>query len=340
MAGTVLITGISGFIARHVALAALNAGFKVRGTVRSLEKGDKVAVSLARHGVDPARLEFVAADLQEDAGWDKAVEGCDAVLHVASPFPMTQPRDRHALTPAARDGALRVLRAVHTAGVGRVVMTSSMVAVMYRPGRGREEVFGEQDWTDVNWGPLSAYVVSKTEAERAAWNYMERVGATESLTTVNPGLVVGPLLDKDIGTSIELFRMMMAGRYPAIPPVAFPTVDVRDVAHMHVEALARPDTGGRRLLASGGTQSLKELLSVVRETVPENSRKIPSMEVPAFMVRLLSGFDRNLAAVIPDLGTRPIADTSYVEALLGMTFRTPAEAIGQTARSLVALKMV
>ena len=222
MAGTVLITGISGFIARHVALSALAAGYKVRGTVRSLEKGDKVAVSLARHGVDPARLEFVAADLTRDTGWDKAVEGCNAVLHVASPFPMTQPRDRNALTPAARDGALRVLKAAHAAGVGRVVMTSSMVAVMYRPGRGAEEVFGEQDWTDVNWDPLSAYVVSKTEAERAAWDYMESVGATNRFTTVNPGLVAGPLLDKDIGTSVELFRMMMVGRYPAIPPGCVP----------------------------------------------------------------------------------------------------------------------
>ena len=109
---------------------------------------------------------------------------------------------------------------------------------------------------------------------------------------------------------------------------------------MHVEALAKPETGGRRLLASGGTQSLKELLGVIRETVPEKSRKIPSMEVPAFMVRLLSGFDRNLAAVVPDLGTRPIADTSYVEGLLGMTFRTPAEAVAETARSLVDLNMV
>lgn len=135
MTDAVLVTGIGGFIAKHVAKALLDAGFQVRGTVRSAAASETVTAMLRSVGSDVSRLTFVEADLDDDKPWRAAVNGCRYVLHLASPFPMQQPRDRETLVPAARAGAIRVLDAALSAGADRIVMTSSMVAMMYRAGR-------------------------------------------------------------------------------------------------------------------------------------------------------------------------------------------------------------
>lgn len=343
MTDTVLITGVSGFIARHVALVFLREGANIRGTVRSLDKADGVRKGLAAHdpaAADPARLSFVAADLTADAGWREAATGASAVMHVASPFPMAQPRDRNALTPAARDGALRVLNAALDAGVPRIVMTASMVTMMYRPNRPVLFPVRETDWTDIGWSALSAYVVSKTEAERAAWKRIEERGAKDRFTTIHPGLVVGPALDRDFGASIELVRMMMTGAYPAMPPAAYPIVDVRDVAGLHVAALKKPQTGGRRLMAVGGVMGMAEMSAALKKAAPDLAAKAPTSTLPSFIVRLAAMADRNLAAVIPDLGARPAPHADYVAALTGLAPRPAAEGLAATALSLAKVGAV
>lgn len=195
MADTVLVTGISGFIAKHVARALLEAGYLVRGTVRSADREGEVREALATHvGGASERLTFVQADLEGDAGWSEAAAGCAYVQHIASPFPMSQPRDREALVPQARQGTLRVLEAAAAAGAQRIVLTSSMAAMAYRPGRPAAFPVGETDWTDPEWRALSAYIVSKTRAEQAAWAWAEARGERERLTVVNPAFVLGPAL--------------------------------------------------------------------------------------------------------------------------------------------------
>ncbi len=338
MPDKILITGISGFIAKHIAYQLLQSGYEVCGTVRDLNKADRVKRSLGDAGADVSGLSFAAADLTKDDGWEKAADGCSGVMHVASPFPISQPRDRNALTPAARDGALRVLRASKNAE--RIVMTSSMVAMMYRPNRPTVMPVTENDWTDVEWNALSAYVVSKTEAERAAWKMAMEEGFKHRLTTVNPGLVLGPALDDDIGASLDIIRLFVTGAYPAVPPVSYPIVDVRDVATLHIKAYETPDTGGRRLIAASDTMALKEIAAILREALPDRAKKIPTRELPAFVVRLMALFDRNIASVIPDLGCLPQADTAYVKALTGMEFRTAREAVVAAARSLIDIKAV
>jgi len=338
MAQRILITGISGFIAKHVAHQLLQTGYEVCGTVRALNKADQVKRSLGDAGADVSRLSFASADLVNDDGWEKAADGCSGVMHVASPFPISQPRDRNTLTPAARDGALRVLRASKNAE--RIVMTSSMAAMMYRPNRPAVMPVTENDWTDVEWDTLSAYVVSKTEAEKAAWELATQEGFKHRLTTVNPGLVLGPALDDDIGASLDIIRLFITGAYPAVPPVSYPTVDVRDVAALHVKAFETPDAGGRRLIAASDTMALKEMALILREALPDRAKKIPTRELPAFVVRLMAIFDRSIASVIPDLGCTPQADTAYVKALTGIEFRTAREAVVAAARSLIDIKAV
>jgi len=340
MGKQILITGISGFIARQTAMLALNSGFQVRGTVRDLKKGERVTHSLAASGCNVGNLSLVEANLTHDDGWQEAVNGCDGVMHIASPFPMTQARDRFALVPEAEGGTLRVLKAAKKAGVKRIILTSSMVAVMYREGRGAVETMTENDWTDVNWKALGAYHVSKTQAEKAAWDFMDETKARHQLITINPGLVLGRLMDNDFGTSVEMVRMFMKGRYPAVPPLSLPVVDVRDVALMHLRAFERPETAGRRLLASAGSLTMAQLVQIIREIVPEHASKCPKRELPACLVRLLAKFDRNLAAVLPDIGTRVEVDMKPIEELLGMVFRSPREAVEQTALSLVQRKLV
>jgi dihydroflavonol-4-reductase len=334
---TVLLTGAGGFIARHTVIAFLRAGYNVRGTIRNLAKADALRASLVAHepaAADPARLSFVAADLNDDAPWSAAVEGVGAVAHVASPFPLDQPKDRNALTPAARGGALRVIGAALDAGIPRIVMTSSMVAMMYRPGRPKFFPVREGDWTDIGWDALTAYVVSKTEAERAAWSLVEARGAKARFTTVNPGLVLGPALDADFGTSLEVARMFMTGAYPAAPEAGLPIVDVRDVAELHVRAIERPETGGRRLMAATAGLSLAEFSRLLKQLEPDLARRAPGMELPAPIVRLLTHFAPRLAGVRQDLGSIPQPEAGYVERLTGLKFRPLEEAVGEAARSL------
>jgi len=338
MSKRVLVTGVSGFIAKHVAQQLLQKGYDVRGTIRTLQKAQAVERSLKDAGCDTSKLSFCAADLTADEGWPEAVAGCDAIIHLASPLPTQQPRDRNALVPAARDGALRVLRA--SGNAERIVMTSSVAAMMYRAGRSEVFPFSEDDWTDPDWKELSAYIVSKTVAERAAWDTAVVGGFKHRLTTINPGLVLGPPLDDDTGASLDVVRLFLKGAYPALPPAAFPIVDVRDVAALHIKAMELPETGGRRLIAAAETLSLSEVAGILREAFPAYEKKIPGKVLPAWLIRIAALFDRSLASVTPDLGVRPQPQTDYVTALTGLAMRPAREAIVSAGEALIRLKMI
>jgi dihydroflavonol-4-reductase len=340
VSGLVLVTGISGFIAKHVALQLLQEGYAVRGTVRTASRADEVRQTLESHGADVSRLSFVEVDLGSDTGWAKAAAGCDHVQHVASPFPIEQPRDREALVPEARAGALRVLEAARAADVKRIVLTSSVAAMMYRANRPREFVVKEGDWTDAEWKALSPYQVSKTRAERAAWAWAEERGWTDRLVAVNPGFVLGPALDARTGTSLDVIKLFLEGAYPAAPKVCFPVVDVRDCAAVHVKAMTAAGAAGRRLIAAGETLSLPEMGAILREGFPDYAKKIPKGSLPDFFVRFLSVFDRSLKSVTPDLGVAPGVDSAYVTELTGVSFRSADEAVREAARSLIESEAV
>ena len=120
----VLVTGISGYVGQHVATELLNAGYRVRGTVRDEAKSASVLKNLGGFA-DTKNLEFVKADLLNDKGWDDAVKGCAFVLHIASPFVLAVPKDENELIAPAVEGTQRVLNAAKRAGVKRAVLTSS-----------------------------------------------------------------------------------------------------------------------------------------------------------------------------------------------------------------------
>ncbi|WP_421792696.1 NAD-dependent epimerase/dehydratase family protein [Hyphobacterium sp.] len=336
----VLVTGISGFIAKHVALQLLQGGHEVVGTVRDTAKSDPVKETLVRHGADHNKISFVEADLTGDDGWAEAVAGCDYVQHLASPFPMEQPRDREALVPAAKEGVLRVTNAALDAGVKRIVVTSSLAAVMYHPKFKGNFTAGPEDWTDPEWKAISPYIVSKTRAELALWELLDQREARDKATVINPGLVLGPALDERIGTSLSVVELLLKAAYPASPPICFPTVDVRDLAALHVAAMESPNTAGLRLLAAADTLSMQETALVLRDAFPAFAKKIPTGELPAWLVRFMANFDRSLRSVTSDLGRRRNANTAYVTEKTGIAFRPAREAVIAAAESLIEFGVV
>lgn len=338
MPETVLLTGISGFIAKHVALQALNRGHVVRGSLRSASREAEVRDALRPHLEGPAaldRLSFVTADLGDDAGWDAAMTGVTAVVHTASPFPMAPPKDEMALIGPARDGTLRVLRAAHRAGINRVVLTSSVAAVMYSHNQG---IRNESDWSDVTDPVMMAYAKSKTLAEQAAWEFARGNGM--ELTTINPVLVVGAPLDRHFGTSLDVIVRVLKGRDPMLPDLHFSVVDVGDVARMHVIALEDPQTAGKRFLAAadGPGLSMVEMGRLFKQRYP--TRRIATMQAPKLMLRLLALVDPAVKSLLPELGRRRLVTNLRARGEMGMRFVSTEDSLAATADWLVKAGLV
>ncbi|TCC12452.1 NAD-dependent epimerase/dehydratase family protein [Kribbella soli] len=312
-----LVTGGSGYLATHLISRLLRDGQEVRTTVRSTSRSGDVRAAVRRGGADDLGLEIVEADLLADDGWLAAVDGCPEIHHVASPIPVVQPDDPDELIVPAREGTLRVLRAAQAAGARRVVLTSSFAAVGYTPKAGAE--FTEEDWTDPDTPGLAPYPRSKAIAERAAWDLM-RDAATE-LVVVNPTGIFGPTLTTDLRSSTQLIKMMLDGTMQVAPRARFGVVDVRDVADLHIRAMAEPDAAGNRFLAvaNGSTTSFLEIAQLLHRNLGANT---PTEEAPG-----------------PDL-PRPVIHNDRARKLLNWSPRPPETTILETARSLQALGLL
>ncbi len=338
---TVLVTGGSGFIGSHSILQLLAAGHDVRTTVRSLKREGDVRAMLKQGGAEPGpRLSFVAADLEKDAGWSEAVAGCDHVLHVASPFPSGIPANEDELIVPAREGALRVLRASRDAGVKRVVLTSSFAAIGYGH-KPQTAPFDETSWTEPNGDDVRPYVKSKTLAERAAWDFIAREGRDLELSVVNPVAVFGPVLAADYSTSILLVQRMMDGAMPGCPRLHFGVVDVRDVADLHIRAMMHPAAKGERFLAvAGDFMSVLEIAKVLKARMGVAAKRVPTLQLPNWLVRIAALRDPTVRQIVPELGKRKNGTNAKAKRILGWAPRSNEDAILATAESLVQLGLL
>lgn len=322
MPETVLLTGVSGFIAKHVAAKLLTAGHEVRGSLRRLDRAGEVRAALAPLVSAGAleRLSFVALDLEKDEGWKAAMQGATALVHTASPFPVAQPKDPQVLIRPAVEGTLRALGAAKAAGIARVVLTSSTIAVTNTAKPGVQD---ETDWCDPEATDSSPYAQSKTLAEHVAWDFAQDSGM--KLTTINPGFVMGPPLDRHYGSSIGVIRRILKGKDPMVPMLDFPVVDVRDVAEMHLRALERPEVAGMRILAVTGNMTMPEMAAALKRAYPQ--RRIATGVAPMVLLKLLAFFDPQIRAILPGVGkTRPISNARARE-VLGMRFIPAEEAL-------------
>ena len=340
MTNKVLLTGISGWIAKHTAIELLNAGYEVLGTIRNNNLVDQTKQTISKYA-STEKLSFVELDLLKDDGWNEASKGCRYIFHIASPFPMKVSSNRESLLPVAVDGTLRVLNAGLNAGVEQIIKTSSIVAMFRKPNRTNPYTFGENDWSDENWiEGVSDYFLSKTKAEKAAWRLMESKGLKNKLTTINPGGVFGDALDKKGGTSIEYIRQFMKGKFPGAPKFAVLISDVKDIAKAHVACIGNNKVGGRRLIVGKDVKRLVELSQLIAEAMPEYKKKLPTKELPNLMVKLISYIDSSAKTMIPDLGIMMQTDTSYAEEILGFKFKPAKGCISENARSVVRLGLV
>lgn len=331
---TVLVTGGSGFLGGWCLVELLRRGYRVRTTVRDLSREAEVRAGIATEVDAGDRLSVLAADLLDDSGWEQAVDGCDYVLHVASPFPPTQPKDPDELIVPARDGTLRVLKAALDAGVDRIVVTSSVAAVT----GGGKPVSGpltERDWSDPDNLKMTAYARSKTIAERAAWDFMRERGASEKLATVNPGAIIGPVLSDDRSYSLQAIERLLRG-IPGVPRIGFSFVDVRDVADLHIRAMTAPEAGGERFIAVESFRWMSEIAAVLRDRLGDDAAKVPTRTVPNLVVRAIGIFDPSVRSVVGQLGKKTEMSSEKAKASLGWSPRPAEDTIVECAQSLLA----
>ena len=335
---TVLLTGASGFIGKHITLQLLNEGYTVRASVRSQAKAEEVRRAVTPELTDftdlETRLTYVELDLEKDSGWEEALQGIDVLMHTASPFPIASPRDENELIRPAVDGTLRALKAAHKSGVNRVILTSSNASVYGCDLPEGKFAYDETMWTDIEH-PIGrlAYTKSKTLAEKAAWDYVNSEAQEISLTTINPVLVLGAPLDKHFGSSISVVERIMRGKDPMLPDLNFSIVDVKDVASMHVSAITNDATRGERILAASDTISFVEIARTLKSFYPNCKAK--SLKAPTMLIKFLSLFDRDIKTVLPMLGKPMITSSAKAKTLYGMTFISVEDALRASADFLV-----
>jgi dihydroflavonol-4-reductase len=337
--GTVLVTGGSGYIGGWCIIDLLQKGYTVRTTVRSLDKEAEVRAALGKIVDTTGKLSFHAANLTEDAGWDAAVDGCDYVLHVASPLGIAEPKDPNELIVPARDGAKRAVSAAIKAGVKRVVQTSS-VAATHLVTKSAESLADETVWTDGNSTKESAYSRSKVIAERAAWDLIEAAGGKTSFATVNPALVLGPVLSKDFSGSVQVVERLLSGRVPGLPHFGFNIVDVRDVADLHIRAMTDPAAAGQRFIAAGQFAWMAEVAEILKANLGAEAAKVPTRKVPDFVLRLAALFDKDLGVVVPNLGQKHDYSSAKAQSLLGWKPRPLKDTVLDCGRTLIAVGAV
>ena len=341
MQKTVLVTGISGFIGLHCAKKLLESGFQVRGTVRSEEKEEIVRDALALSAEKASHLSFKVLNLKLDDGWNEATRGCDYVMHIASPFRIANPKDEIEMIEPAVEGTKRVLRAGYLANVKRIVLTSSIVAMMASLRQGQ---FGPDDWTDITYPNLNTYIKSKTQAEKAAWDFINSQNTSDSTKVVGPELVViapggvfGPPLGRDIsGESLTVLTKMLNGKIPMVPETAFPMVDVRDVAELHLRAMLHSEAAGHRFIVAG-TKPFS--FADVAEILIKAGYKGPSKKrAPDWLFRFLALFDREAAGMVGLLGMRPSADNSKTREMFDWTPMPFEQSVLDSARAIKSFK--
>lgn len=334
MAGTVLVTGGSGYIAGETIRQLLGRGWTVHTTVRSLSREAELRPLL---GGTPETLKVFAADLTNDAGWAEAMAGCTHLCHMASPFPADVPKDENELIVPAREGALRALRFAKAAGVGHVVLTSSAAAIAYGHPAGKTQ-YTEADWTNPDAPGVQPYIKSKTIAERAARDWVLAEGVDMAFCTVNPVAVLGPVASSDFAASVETFEQLLSGKVPACPDVGFCLVDVRDTAALHVLALeASADTirGERFIASSGPFFKIIDVARLLREKMGDSARKVPTRVMPNWLVRVMALFMPPLRQLLGELGRTRAMSSAHAQAVLGWKPRPPEETAVDCARSLI-----
>lgn len=336
----VLLTGVTGFLGSHTTIQLLDRGYDVLGTLRDVSRAESIKVVIGRHTQNVNNLTLAEADLLDEDKWYELAKEVDYVVHIASPFPRILPKNEIDLILPAKKGTLNVLQAASHNGVKRVVVTSSTGAIVYGKDKARRSgIFTEEDWTEVNnKADTTPYFRSKTLAERAAWEFIENDENDMELAVICPGAILGPILEKDYGTSANIVLKTMDGSSPALPQIGFDIVDVRSVSDLLIKAMEREEAAGERFIGTAGFMSFSDVAETLRREYPE--MKIPKKRAPNFLIRILANFDPTIKPILNDLGVERRLDNSKAKQLLGWKPLDTTEAVLACARSAFELGLL
>jgi len=337
----VVVTGATGFIASHIIAQLLQQNYPVRATLRNATKIKLVEAMLKQAGVtDLSQLSFMEADLNTDDHWADVMQGAEYVMSVASSTPTGEFADADAMTSTAVNGLLRVLTSARDAGVKRVVLTSAFGAI----GMGhknRTTPFTEKDWTNLDDPNLDPYQRSKTQAEHAAWHFIETEGHGMELAAINPVGVMGPVLSSDFSHSNQQIVQLMSGQVPAVPNVNSGYIDVRDVASLHILAMTNSKANGQRFLATTGeTLSMLDVANILRAAFPAFTDKLPTTVIPDAILIETAKSNPMLKMVASLVGNYADTSNEKAETLLDWHPRSAKEAIIATAQSMLDLGII
>ncbi|KAL8582717.1 hypothetical protein ACOMHN_051503 [Nucella lapillus] len=333
----VLVSGASGFLAGHVVKLLQEAGHEVRGSVRSLKNQAKLQHLYNLCPEAAHRLELVEADLTLPESWEAAVSGMQYVIHVASPFPISAPRNEDDVIRPAVDGTLSVLMASAKAGtVQRVVMTSSCAAIDWM-SHSHDKPRDESYWSDPD--QQDPYSKSKTLAERAAWDFLKELPDQEKfeLVVINPSLIMGPPLQGSPCTSVEIMQKLLNREMPMLPRTSFPIVDVRDVALAHVRAMTLPAeaVAGKRHIASAKSLWFSEMGILLKAVFGPQGYNVPTMVAPKVFLRIFSLFDSSVKGILPQVGVVRDYDNTRLREVLHVEPRDVRDTLVDMAYALI-----
>ena len=331
----VLVTGATGYIGLHCIHQLLNQGYAVNGSVRSPERKDEIFEALKNHNTSTEHLNLFTFDLNDDEGWDQGMEGCDYLLHVASPIALENHDEDFFVKPAVA-GVKRAMKFAKKHNVKKVVLTSSVAAIFETMET--KSYYDETDWSDPDNPAISHYSKSKTLAEKAAWDYVETENHPFELTVINPALVIGPSLSGDLGESNKAIVMVATGKMPVAVPLQFGYVDVRDVAAAHILAMQNPASNGERFALAEKDLWYKDVAKVLKDN---GFDKAPTFAVPVWLAKILANFSKELKLTLPYLGRlRSVKNTSKAKDILGWKPRPAEESIVEIAEQIRELGLI
>ena len=331
----VLVTGATGFIGLHCIHQLLNQGYAVNGSLRSPKRKDEIIEALKNKNTAIENLNLFVFNLTEDNGWDEGMQGCDYLLHIASPLSVKAYDDDFFVKPAVA-GVKRAFKFAKKHNIKKVVLTSSVAAIIETDEE--KEYFDENDWSDINCREISSYAKSKTMAERAAWDFIKEHQNPFELAVINPALVTGPSLTGDLGESNKAIEMVVTGKMPVAIPMNFGFVDVRDVATAHILAMQNESSNGERFALSEKDLSYKEIAKILRDN---GFKKAPRISVPIWIAKFLANFNKELKIAVPFMGkTRSLSKTSKAKDVLGWEPRPAEESIIDVANQIKEMGLI
>ena len=333
----VFVSGGSGYIALHCIAKLIKKGFFIKTSLRSMNRRSEVLDSISKVVECKNKIEFCELDLMRDKGWDESIEGCQYVLHIASPLMLGFPKNPDDIIKPAVEGLERCLKSAVKNKVKRFVMTSSFAAI--GSGFKNKTEFDDNDWTDLNNIKLNPYNISKTKAEMFLWDYIDNLDEAKKIEvcTINPTVVIGPSLSDDMGGSNLAIRKLLDGSMPFLAKFGIDLVDVQDVADMHIEAMLNKDASGKRFLLSSKTVWYSEISNILKSN---GFKKLPKYVAPNFLIKLFSIFDKEVRLIIDRLGIKYNLKTNNADQILNWQPRNVDKAIIDTAKQLYELKIV